>query len=282
VLGRLLRIPVFATFQGGDRHLSRLEGLLRPLTLKACSGLIIAPQTEIERVHVKYEVPFSKIARIFNPIDLTMWSAADRSETRAALDIPSTARVVIWHGRVDIHRKGLDILLDAWKMVCQEHKGQDLRLLLVGTGIDAGELHRRIKAMQLQGVTWVDKYLIDRGAIRRYLSAADIYTLPSRHEGFPVAPIEAMACGLPVVAADAPGVPDILEDGEISGGIVVPRIDAKALALALGRILDDMVWARKLGMRARHRVETHFSLEKVGKQLRTFLSDRGAAITVDQ
>src|SRR3972149_5572059 len=278
-LGKVLSIPVFATFQGGYWHLSRFEDLLRPLTMKACTGLIIAPQTEVNRVLAKYGVPSFKIARIFNPIDLTMWGAVDHNETRAALEIPSASRVVVWHGRVDIYRKGLDILLDAWKRVCNERTGQDLRLLLVGTGNDADELHRRIKAMQLQGVMWIDKYLLDRGTIRRYLSAADVYILSSRHEGFPVAPVEAMACSLPVVAADAPGVSDIFEGGEAAGGIVVPRGDAAALALALGRVLDDPAWACELGMRARRRVESCFSLEAVGKQLRDFLSDRGLAIT---
>jgi glycosyltransferase involved in cell wall biosynthesis len=58
--------------------------------------------------------------------------------------------------------------------------------------------------------------------MRQYLSVADVYVFPSRHEGFPVAPLEAMACGLPIVAAYAPGICDILSEGEESGGLVVP------------------------------------------------------------
>ena len=80
-----------------------------------------------------------------------------------------------------------------------------------------------------------------------------------------------MACELPVVAADAPGVPDILEEGEISGGLVVPREDAEALASALGRVLDDISWGRELGNRARRRIEAHFSPDVIGKQLRDFM-----------
>jgi glycosyltransferase involved in cell wall biosynthesis len=79
-------------------------------------------------------------------------------------------------------------------------------------------LRQRIVAMQLQGVLWLDEFVRDRFEIRRYLSAAAVYTSPSRYDGFPGAPIEAMSCGLPVVAAATNGVPDSLEGGEASGG----------------------------------------------------------------
>ncbi len=271
LLGQLMRLPVFATFQGGDRTLSWLEALPRHLAFRACTGVIIATQTEIQRVREHYPIPPSKIARIFNPADTTAWQASDRTEARAALGIPLNARVVVWHGRVEIERKGLDILLDAWHKICCDRPDKDLRLLLVGTGSDAEQLRQRIDRMQLQGVMWLNEFVSDRKVIQRYLSAANVYTLPSRQEGFPVAPIEAMSCGLPVVAADAPGVPDILEGGEVSGGLVVPRGDATALALALGRVLDDETWGRELGKRARCRVESCFSPETVGKQLRDVL-----------
>ena len=86
-----------------------------------------------------------------------------------------------------------------------------------------------------------------------------------------MAPLEAMACGLPIVATDVEGIPDILDRGEASGGLVVPRNNAVELALALDRVLDDKAWSRELGKRARCRVEACFSLEAVGGQLRAFL-----------
>ncbi len=277
LLGQLMRLPVFATFQGGNKRLTFLEYPLRSLALRACTGLIIATQTEFQRVRASYGVPSTKLARIFNPVDVAAWHAIDRKQARAALDIPIDARVVVWHGRVEIEPKGLDVLLEAWDRICCERLEKDLRLLLVGTGSNANELLQRIKNMRLRGVLRVDEFVNDRTVIQQYLSAADVYTLPSRHEGFPVAPIEAMACGLPVVAADAPGVPDIFQDGEASGGLVVPRDDAKALASALGRVLDDEAWGRELGKRARRRAEDSFSLLAISKQLRDFLLSQKAS-----
>ncbi|MEP0885307.1 glycosyltransferase family 4 protein [Trichocoleus sp. ST-U3] len=272
LLGQLMRMPVVATFQGGGcEPRSFIEYLIRPLSLRACKGLIVAPQGERQRVLSRYKMPTAKVARIFNPLDVETWQAIDRSEARAELGIPLDARVLVSHGRIEIYNKGLDILLEAWDQICRDRPDKDLRLLLVGTGSDANELRQRITAMQLRGVMWRDEFVNDRTVIQKYLSAADVYTLASRSEGFPIAPTEAMACGLPVVATDAPGMAEILEGGEVSGGLVVPLEDAKALASGLGRVLDDEDWGREMGKRARRRVEEYFSPEAIGKQLRDFL-----------
>jgi glycosyltransferase involved in cell wall biosynthesis len=275
LLGKLMRLPVFATFQGGNWQFSHLERPLRPLTLRACAGLIIAPENEADRVRIHYGVRASKVARIFNPIDLARWSAVDRSQARAMFGIATDAEVAIWHGRVEIRQKGLDVLLDAWEQVCREREGRNLLLLLVGSGADAKALQRQLAARRSRSVRWVDEFVRDQDAIRRYLSAADLYVFPSRYEGFPVAPIEAMACGLPIVAANVHGIPDILEGGEEAGGLVVPQEDAVSLASAMGRILDDKVLRQQLSERARRRVESCFSLESIGKQLRAYIFDKG-------
>ena len=273
-LGTLLGVPVFATFQGGNAPFSRLEELLRPWTLRACAGLIIAPQEEGQRVRADYGVPPCKTARVFNPLDLNTWFPANREAARAVLGLPRAARVAAWHGRVDMRRKGLDLLLEAWGSVCESYPEEDLRLLLIGTGQDAAELRRRLIARDPRGVRWIDEYVLERATMRTYLSAADVYVFPSRHEGFPVAPVEAMACGLPVVAAAAPGVPDIFENGPASGGLVVPRGEAAALAAVLGPLLNDSARCRTLGASARRRVEAAFSPDVVGRQLRAFLMER--------
>ncbi|WP_052672387.1 glycosyltransferase family 4 protein [Aliterella atlantica] len=273
LMGRSLGLPVFASFQGGTKTESFLEVPLRYLSFRLCTGVIIATQTEVQRVQTRYQVPSHKIARIFNPLDIATWQTSDRAQARAALNIPLTAKVVAWHGRVEIERKGLDILLAAWQQICSDRPNEELRLLLVGTGSDAERLRQCISDKQLKGVQWLNEFVSDRRIIGQYLSAADVYTLPSRQEGFPVAPLEAMACSLPVVAADAPGIPDIFSAGEAHGGIVVPRNNTSALASALGRVLDDPAWSQQLGKRSRDRVLSSFSLEAIGKQLsNVFLS----------
>ena len=126
--------------------------------------------------------------------------------------------IAINHGRIDINRKGLDILIDAWRIFGDEASS---KLVIIGSGQDHDAFARILASSDLSNVIWLPDYTTDWNRIRLWLSAADVYVTASRTEGMPVAPLEAMACGLPVVASDAQGLPDILTDGEASGGLVV-------------------------------------------------------------
>lgn len=271
LLGKILRKPVFATFQGGTYHHSDFERFLRPKSIRACAGLIIASQVEAQRVRVKYHIPLTKVAQIFNPLNLRTWSATDRRVARSFFGIPETARVIAWHGRISIHKKGLDILLHAWEQICREHPTQDVRLLLIGTGDGDAELCQWLKERSLRGIFWINQFIHDPEILRQYLSTADVYAFTSRYEGFPVAVVEAMACGLPIVSTDTDGARDILAGGESDGGFLVPQEDVASLTLALNHVLDNETLRRKLGSAARRRVEMCCSFEIVGEHLRSFL-----------
>ena len=276
VVGRALGVPTFATFQGGHVTPGWVEPAVRRWSVPRAAGLVIAPTAEAARVQARYGVPESRIARIFNPVDAAHWAGGDRAGTRARLGIDPAAVVAVTHGRISVHAKGLDVLAAAWKAACAARPGRDLRLLVVGTGDDAEAFAALVAGHGLPGVIWVNEFVLDRARMRDYLAAGDVYVLASRREGFPVAPVEAMAAGLPAVAADAPGVADIFEEGERSGGIVVPREDADALAAALGRLLDEAAVRAALGRAARRRIETRFALDATGAALRAFMERRGA------
>ncbi|MEA2404755.1 MAG: hypothetical protein QOE08_1402 [Thermoleophilaceae bacterium] len=276
-LGRLQRIPVFATFQGGFFPESLLTLKTRRLAMRAAAGIVVPAREELDRVREAYGVALDKVAQVPNPLDVSAWRALPRSEARAALDLPETARVAVTHGRVDINDKGLDVLLESWARVTGARPGKDLRLLIVGAGPDAGQIHDMIATGRYPGASLVDEFVVDHHVLRQYLSAADAYAFAGRYEGFPVAPTEAMACGLPLAATDARGIPDLFERGEESGGIVVPRDDVDALAGAIGRLLDDPALSEDLGRRARSRVEECCSLEAVGASLAAFFGAHGMA-----
>ena len=267
----MIGLPVFATFQGGSVQTYRLERWTRPLAVRGSRGLIVAPEREAARVRGRYGLEAAKIARIPNPFAADSWGRAGREEARVELGLDESALVVAWHGRVDIHVKGLDVLLDAWRELKASIDDAGLRLLLVGTGEDAPRLRERLSDRDGAGVIWIDEYVLEQERRRRYLSAADVYCFPSRREGSPVAPLEAMACGVPIVATQGDWMAEIVPEGEASGGLLVPPEDAGALASALGRLLRDETLRRELGSRARARVEAGFAPDTVGGRLRELL-----------
>jgi glycosyltransferase involved in cell wall biosynthesis len=272
LLGRMLRLPVYATFQGSTGGGRRLERLIRPRTVRAANGLIISSDGEAARVAERYGVDPEKIWRIPNPIDLDLWRPLNRDEARRQLGLSPQTRIVVCHGRIQMHHKGLDVLLDAWERVCASSSGHDARLLLIGSGSDDAILRERLERLGSSRIQWIEQYELDRTVIRRYLSAADVYVLASRAEGFPVAPLEAMACGLPIVASDIPSMRNILRDASNSGGLIVPPEDPRALAEALQRLVNTPDLRRDLGRKARRNVEQRFSIESVGGQLDRMLT----------
>ncbi len=268
-LGRARSLPVFASFQGGDRTLSRLEAVVRARSLNNASGLIVASVAERDRLACAYPKLKTPIANIPNPLEVAEWRGSDRLAARAQLGLDAQTFVAFNHSRISIGRKGLDVLLEAWS------RCGDGKLVVIGAGEDDEAFDALVKKARAGTVDWRRGYVTDRALIRTWLSAADVYVSASRVEGMPVAPLEAMACGLPVVATDAQGLSDIFAEGELSGGLVVPKDDPDALAAALTRVRNDDDLRRRMAQGGRRRIEQHFSVESVGRQLGAFVAPAG-------
>jgi starch synthase len=271
-LARLQGRRVFATFQGGDVTLSAAERLVRPLSLAACDGLIVASAVERARLAVAYPSVPLRVAPIPNPLDVGDWPVMGRDEARRRLGLPEDVFLVVNHGRVDILRKGLDTLVEAWSAYAAS--APEAQLVVIGSGQDHAAFDGLLKDRRPPQLRWLSTFVVDRAFIRTWLSAADVYITTSRHEGMPVAPLEAMACGLPVVATDAQGLPEIFPAGEADGGIVVKRDDVASIAAALSALAAEPARRATMGRAARRRVEDGFSIDAVGRQLAGFLAAR--------
>ena len=281
LLGWKMCLPVFGTFCG-----ARPQGLwrrpLRPVAMKLCAGFAIGAKSEADRIIASYGVLPDKVALLFNSLDFSIWHPSHKDEMRALLGIPQDARVAMFHGGTLIHYKGLDILLEAWERICADRPGRDLRLILIGTGPDAEKFSLMLGSKRVRGVTWMNQWVHDQRIIQRHLAAADVFVFPSRGDACPVAVLEAMACGLPVVSSRVNGIPDLVPQGEQSGGVLVEPGDVEAVTREVGRLLDDPILARDIGRRARSHAEINFSKEALGKRLRALLlQDRVSASADD-
>jgi glycosyltransferase involved in cell wall biosynthesis len=274
-LGKRRHIPVYGSFQGGDATLSALERMARPWSLRLCNGLIVASARERARLAQTYPRLRPPVADISNPLDCDEWRPLDRAQARINLGLPADAFIVVNHGRTDIGRKGLDILVAAWAQFAARRP--DAQAYVIGSGQDHAAFAQLLQQRAPDRLTWISSYITDRPCMRQWLSAADAYLVTSRTEGMPVAPLEAMACGLPVVSSDAHGLPDIFAAGEEHGGIVTAREDVNAIVAALERLASQPDLRSRLGRAARRRVEEHFSIAAVGAALSRFLRENAAS-----
>jgi len=136
-------------------------------------------------------------------------------------------------------------LLQAWSRVARP----DRRLILVGGGSLLDSLRRQMTDSGLSGVVIAGE--VPHGAVLTYLALADVFVHHARYESFGMAIVEAMAAGLPVVAARVGAVPEILTHEK--DGLLVPPGDASALAAAVERLLGDAALRDRLGAAARLR-----------------------------
>ena len=167
------------------------------------------------------------------------------------------------------------MLIHSWRHVVERAAALRPHLLLVGDGADRGPLSTLLKRLPHGTWTWIDEYVSDRTLLRRYLSAGDLAVLASRREGFPVAPLEAMSCGLPLVATCVAGTHEIVSDGLRVGGVIVPTDDVKALADALVQLICDPGYRNDLAQNARPLITDRVSYPMVGKELARFLGLTG-------
>lgn len=198
-------------------------------------------------------------------IDVTRFDPArlDREASRARLGLPPDAQVVTCLARLHV-TKGLDNLL----LAASELRDQfpRLRLLVAGEGDERARLERLRDHLGLADCVAFPGHVADTPGL---LAAADAHCHPSLLDGLPNAVVEALACGLPVVASAVGGLPELLgpdERGE-PAGVLVPPHDIRALGRALGDVLRDPERARALGAAGRARVVARWSLDACTAEL---------------
>lgn len=197
------------------------------------------------------------------------FGSINRAAARQILGIAPEEKVVLYVGRFD-PRKGIETLVRAMGQSSLRDSGH-LRLIIGGgsrPGQSDGHERERIEGivheLGLSGMTHFPGRL-SPAVLPTYYAAADVCVVPSHYEPFGLVAIEAMACGIPVIASDVGGLQFTVVPEET--GLLAPPKDDVAFASALDRILTNPMWAQQLGQAARQRVETTFSWEGVANQL---------------
>lgn len=192
-------------------------------------------------------------------------TAPGRDAARRALDIPAGRPVVMTVGRLTV-MKGHRYLLEALPSLLRRHP--DLIVVVAGEGHLRGVLAAHAEHL---GVAHAVRLVGHRSDARLLLDAADVFVLPSRHEGMPLAALEAMDAGLPVVGTRVIGTSEAVEEG-VSGLLVAPQ-DPDALAAALGALLADPEVGRRMGAAGRLRYEQRFTAGRMARRTAAVYDD---------
>jgi len=181
---------------------------------------------------------------------------AARDHLRHGFKLPSDTIVLLFTGSL-IHRKGVDLLIEALIEVAQ--KAPELFLWLVGPK-DQSEnpsmdeafvtsLQQKVVEAGLSDRVRFHGMIADRHKLAEAYQAADVFVFPSRKEGLPNVVLEAMACGLPVIVSDLPGLKNVIKPND--NGIVFPVGDAVQLAERFDLLLHSPPLFEQVGGRAR-------------------------------
>jgi glycosyltransferase involved in cell wall biosynthesis len=214
---------------------------------------------QVERELAAVGIPFEGLTFIPNGVDTNHFTPlaekTDWFKLRTALGLSLDKQVVIYVGRLE-RIKGVDVLLRAWRLLCEDFC--EAHLVIVGSGSERHTLQQLVSSMSLSNeVTFAG----EQSDILTYLRAADIFILPSRSEGISNALLEAMACGLPALCSAVGGTVGVIRDQE--NGLLFESENEFALSQGLSRLLRRKDLQIELGLKARQTVIDHFSLDVV-------------------
>ncbi|MES2739994.1 MAG: glycosyltransferase [Pseudomonadota bacterium] len=228
----------------------------RPLLAQAFAsvrGVYAVSESAMRHFLLTFEefiVPGTRLAVIPNGVDTARFQAGPRQRraARRRLGLPPGALVLGSVGRLSVQKRPHALLA----LFCAVRQGfPDLYLVLAGSGPLEAALRAEVARLGLA------KQVIFTGyceAVEHIMPAFDLHLLLSSNEGFGIATIEAMACGVPVVGTDVPGTADILRDS--AGGVLVPLDDAAAAARTVAALLADPARRRAMARAAREEAES--------------------------
>jgi glycosyltransferase involved in cell wall biosynthesis len=227
----------------------------------ADSFVAISPDIALELTN--HGVNSEAIHSLPNGVDTNRFRPVGQHERcvlRRKLALPQGNRIITFTGRL-VSYKGLPLLMEIWRQIRSKRK--DVYLLLLGSG--GADIHNCEAELR----TYVRSHRLQEsvhfaGNVRNvyeYLQASDIFIFPTENDAFPVALVEAMACGLPAISTPVGAIKDIITHRQ--NGLIVEAGDYQQTYDALDALMTDTALAARLGEAARHTVQDRYSAEDI-------------------
>ena len=231
-----------------------------------------------------YRTPTARLRMIPCGFDPEEFAPVDRREARARLQLPANRPLVLQLGRM-VPRKGVETVVRAVGILERRYEIRPL-LIIVGGESASPDPEQTPEIGRLQRIAADERITHDvmfvgqrsRSELRYYYSAADVFVTMPWYEPFGITPVEAMACGVPVIGSRVGGVQYSVEDRR-TGFLVEPR-NAEALARRLAHVFSNPAIIRLLGKRARRRACDRFTWQRVSNLLADVYAEVAASAAV--
>ncbi len=234
---------------------SRLDGERQ--LIRQVDRLIAATPAEKSQLRFLYAADERKISILAPGVDTSHFYPIPKDEARAAIGLPPNERMVLYVGRIE-PLKGLDTLLQAIARLDKMGVMDDFfcSLAVIGGDPDAQPEDMTAEMSRLQAMSHelgIREVVIFLGkqsqdSLPYYYSAAEVVVMPSHYESFGMVALEAMACGVPVIASQVGGLAFLVRD-EVTG-FLVPDDDPEALTSSLVRLVSTPGMSQKIGDQA--------------------------------
>ncbi|WP_288126597.1 glycosyltransferase [Thiomonas sp.] len=200
-------------------------------------------------------IPAERLMAIPNGIDLRKFAQVSGEGVRAEFGLPADRPLLGVVGRLH-PQKGHEDLFRALATMPQARAGE-VSCLVVGTGELQDALHAMVRQMGLEPCVVFTGMRTD---VPRLVAALDVFVMPSRWEGLPIALLEAMASAKPVICTRVGGIPDVVRDGD--NGLLIDASDPAQLQQRIAQLLDSPDERTRLGLRARDTVIERFDVTR--------------------
>ena len=257
--------------QGGNDAFPPERNQIEDMLVRFADRVIAECPQDVADLERLYGAERSRMSCIPCGFDRREFGPQDRREARRAQGLPVRELVVLQLGRL-VPRKGIDNVIEALGLL-RPRLTQPMRLLVVGGNSDTPdeaqtpEIARLRTVAREAGVADIVHFTgrRRREELRQYYNAADVFVTTPWYEPFGITPLEAMACGTPVIGSSVGGIQETVVDGVT--GLLVPPRDPTALAAALQQLAEAPEYARALGRAGMARVRRFYSWERVATEL---------------
>jgi colanic acid/amylovoran biosynthesis glycosyltransferase len=259
----LLSGKIVTVFHGHDLRCVKLPGKEKMYELLFKKGDLFLALSEFHKKFLlDLGAPMHKVVHLAIGINLGNFSFRAPREGRMGFRLLTVARLV--------GEKSLHIALQAVAKLIRSNSAADITYTIVGDGPVRSNLEQRIMELGLTG-----KAILvgarTREEIKAYFQDSDVFLLSSTHEGLPVVLMEAEAVGLPIVATNIAGIPEIVADGQ--SGFLVSANDIDSLAEKLEYLFEHRDSWEELAQRGRKIVEDKYDSSKLGRRLTEILQE---------